>query len=63
MAEQERRPDSADLAVIGCGWVLIVAVVSVPGLVVDDGPLIAYMAGLGAVIASLWARKRLRRRG
>lgn len=62
MHRQERsRPDSADLAVVGCGWILIVAVVTLPGLIAKDGPLTAYMAVLGAVIGSLWARKRLRR--
>ena len=62
MRRQERsRPDSADLAVVGCGWILIVAVVALPGLIAKDGPLTAYMVVLGVVIGSLWARKRLRR--
>lgn len=62
MRRQEgSRPDSADLAVVGCGGILIVAVVSLPGVIAKDGPLTAYMAVLGAVIGVLWARQRLRR--
>ena len=59
--QDRRRPDSADLAVVGCGWILIVAVVSLPGVIAKDGALTAYMTVLGAVSGFLWARQRLRR--
>ncbi|MFB0619786.1 MULTISPECIES: hypothetical protein [Streptomyces] len=45
----------------GCGWLLIVAVISLPGLLLKDGPLTAYMATVGGLIGFLWARKRLHR--
>ncbi|KPH98193.1 hypothetical protein OK006_1439 [Actinobacteria bacterium OK006] len=58
---ERRRPDSADLVVAGCGWLLIVAVIAMPGLILNDGPLTAYMAVVGGVIGFLWARRRLYR--
>lgn len=58
---QRRRPDPADLVVAGCGWLLIVTVVALPGLSLNDGPLTAYLVILGGVIGFLWARRRLRR--
>jgi hypothetical protein len=58
---ERRRPDSADLAVAGCGWLLIVAVIAMPGIVLNDGPLTAYMVVVGGVIGFLWARRRLYR--
>jgi hypothetical protein len=58
---ERRRPDSADLVVAGCGWLLIVAVIAMPGLILSDGPLTAYMAVVGGVIGFLWARRRLYR--
>lgn len=62
MRRQEAgRPDSADLAVVGCGWILITGVVALPGILSKDGPLTTFMAVLGMVIGSLWARQRLRR--
>ncbi|MFF3937495.1 hypothetical protein [Streptomyces phaeofaciens] len=61
MEHEQPRPDGADLATAGCGWLLIVAVIALPGLVLNDGPLTAYMVVVGGVIASLWVRKRLRR--
>ncbi|MES4890167.1 MULTISPECIES: hypothetical protein [unclassified Streptomyces] len=61
MQNEQRRPDSADLVVAGCGWLLIVAVISLPGLLLKDGPLTAYMATVGGLIGFLWARKRLHR--
>ncbi|MFF6993737.1 hypothetical protein ACFY93_02045 [Streptomyces sp. NPDC008313] len=61
MGDERRRPDAADLVVAGCGWLLIVAVIAMPGLVLDDGPLTAYMVVVGGVIGSLWARRRLGR--
>ncbi|MFD7880472.1 hypothetical protein ACFV5G_41500 [Streptomyces sp. NPDC059766] len=61
MEHQRPRPDGAHLAVAGFGWLLIVTVVAMPGLVLNDGPLTAYMAAVGGVIGALWARKRLRR--
>ncbi|MFB7246031.1 hypothetical protein ACFCYX_26625 [Streptomyces populi] len=54
----ERRPDAADLVVAGCGWLLIVAVIASPGLLLDDGPLTAYMAVVGGVVGFLWVRGR-----
>ncbi|MFF6997592.1 hypothetical protein ACFY93_21890 [Streptomyces sp. NPDC008313] len=45
----------------GCGWLLIVAVVAMPGLLVNDDLLTAYMAALGGVIGLLWVRRRLHR--
>ncbi|MGW2746740.1 hypothetical protein [Streptomyces sp. NPDC001450] len=61
MQNEQRHPDSADLVVAGCGWLLIVAVISLPGLLSKDGPLTAYMAGVGGLIGFLWVRGRLRR--
>ncbi|MFF0042371.1 hypothetical protein ACFYRG_40245 [Streptomyces mirabilis] len=61
MENERRRPDSADLVVAGCGWLLIVAVIAMPGLILNDGPLTAYMAAVGGVIGFLWARRRLYR--
>ncbi|MFJ7152351.1 hypothetical protein ACIQVT_29855 [Streptomyces sp. NPDC100445] len=56
---ERRRPDPADLVVAGCGWLLIVAVISLPGILVKDGPLTAYMAVVGGSIGFLRARRRL----
>ncbi|CAM5475630.1 hypothetical protein SALBM311S_10245 [Streptomyces alboniger] len=61
MENEQSRPDGAHLATAGCGWLLIVAVIAAPGLILNDGPLTAYLVVLGGVIGSLWARKRLRR--
>jgi hypothetical protein len=58
---ERRRPDSADLVVAGCGWLLIVGVIAMPGLILNDGPLTAYMVVVGGVIGFLWARRRLHR--
>ncbi|MFF2935484.1 hypothetical protein [Streptomyces mirabilis] len=61
MEDERRRPDSADLVVAGCGWLLIVAVIAMPGLILNDGPLTAYMAVVGGVTGFLWVRRRLYR--
>ncbi|MET7704450.1 hypothetical protein [Streptomyces sp. NPDC005485] len=61
MDNEKRRPDSADIGMAGCGWLLIVAVIAVPGLILNDGPLTAYLVIVGGVVGFLWARKRLRR--
>ncbi|MCT9011219.1 hypothetical protein ACWGKW_21015 [Streptomyces sp. NPDC054766] len=61
MEGERRRPDAADLVVAGCGWLLIVAVIASPGLLLNDGPLTAYMAVVGGVTGLLWVRKRLYR--
>ncbi|RPE41288.1 hypothetical protein EDD90_4371 [Streptomyces sp. Ag109_O5-1] len=61
MEDERRRPDSADLAVAGCGWLLFVAVIAMPGLILDDGPLTAYMAVVGGAIGFLWVRRKLHR--
>ncbi|MGW0966592.1 hypothetical protein [Streptomyces sp. NPDC002516] len=61
MENQRRRPDAADLVVAGCGWLLIVTVVALPGLALNDGPLTAYLVILGGVIGFLWTRRKLRR--
>ncbi|WRZ92339.1 hypothetical protein OHB54_26720 [Streptomyces sp. NBC_01007] len=45
----------------GCGWLLIVAVIASPGLLLNDGPLTAYMAFVGGVTGLLWVRKKLYR--
>lgn len=45
--------------VAGCGWLLIVGGVASPGLLLNDGPLTAYMAVVGGVAGLLWVRKRL----
>ncbi|MGW1727535.1 hypothetical protein ACWCQK_32040 [Streptomyces sp. NPDC002306] len=60
MENERRRPDSADLVVAGCGWLLIVTVIALPGLALNDGPLTAYLVVLGGLIGFLWARRRLR---
>ncbi|MET9897924.1 hypothetical protein [Streptomyces sp. NPDC006446] len=59
MDEERRRPDGADLVVAGCGWLLIVGGVASPGLLLNDGPLTAYMAVVGGVAGLPWVRKRL----
>jgi hypothetical protein len=59
--DERRRPDSADLVVAGCGWLLIVAVIALPGLILNDGPLTVYMVVVGGIIGFLWARRRLYR--
>ncbi|MFD9936541.1 hypothetical protein [Streptomyces luteogriseus] len=61
MEDERRRPDSADLVVAGCGWLLIVAVIALPGLILNDGPLTVYMVVVGGIIGFLWARRRLYR--
>ncbi|MBD0743094.1 hypothetical protein BG418_16085 [Streptomyces sp. CBMA152] len=61
MQNERRRPDSADLVVAGCGWLLITTVIALPGLLLKDGPLTAYMIVVGGLIGFLWARKRLHR--
>ncbi|MET8134506.1 MULTISPECIES: hypothetical protein [unclassified Streptomyces] len=61
MGDGRRRPDAADLVVAGCGWLLIVAAIASPGLLLNDGPLTAYMVVVGAVTGLLWVRKRLYR--
>lgn len=45
----------------GCGWLLIVAVIAMPGLILNDGPLTVYLVVVGGVIGFLRARKRLLR--
>lgn len=45
----------------GCGLLLIVAIVAMPGLALNDGPLTAYLVVVGGLIGGLWARKRLHR--
>ncbi|MET7988531.1 hypothetical protein [Streptomyces sp. NPDC005281] len=60
MENERRRPDSADMAVAGCGWLLIVGIIASPGLALNDGPLTAYLMIVGGVIGFLWARRRLR---
>lgn len=57
--QQERRADSAQLTVAGCGWLLIVVVVALPGFLAKDVPLTVFMAALGAVAGGLWARRKL----
>ena len=37
------------------------AVIAMPGLILNDGPLTVYLVVVGGVIGFLWARKRLRR--
>ncbi|MER6559992.1 hypothetical protein ABT300_20115 [Streptomyces sp. NPDC001027] len=59
--ERRRAADAADLVVAGCGWLLTVTVVALPGLVLNDGPLTAYLVVVGGVIGLLWARSRLHR--
>jgi hypothetical protein len=59
--DEGRRPDSADIGMAGCGWLLIVAVIAMPGLILNDGPLTVYLVVVGGVIGFLWARKRLLR--
>ncbi|MFJ6833170.1 hypothetical protein [Streptomyces sp. NPDC091209] len=61
MEDGGRRHDAADLVVAGCGWLLIVAVIASPGLLLNDGPLTAYMAVLGGAAGLPWVRKRLYR--
>ncbi|MEU3085687.1 hypothetical protein ACWCQ0_22270 [Streptomyces massasporeus] len=61
MEDEHGRPDSADLVVAGCGWVLIVAIIALPGLILNDGPLTVYMVVVGGIIGFLWARRRLYR--
>ncbi|CAL2069334.1 hypothetical protein FSY75_05405 [Streptomyces sp. TR1341] len=61
MQNERGRPDSADLVVAGCGWLLIVAVISLPGILLNDGALTTYMAVVGGLIGFLWARGRLHR--
>ncbi|WP_158761531.1 hypothetical protein [Streptomyces sp. NRRL S-146] len=61
MEDERRRPDSADLVVAGCGWLLIVAVIALPGLLLNDVPLTVYMVVVGGIIGFLWARRRLYR--
>ncbi|MEU2915835.1 hypothetical protein ACFYM3_41120 [Streptomyces massasporeus] len=61
MEDERGRPDSADLVVAGCGWVLIVAIIALPGLILNDGPLTVYMVVVGGIIGFLWARRRLYR--
>ncbi|MDF3300549.1 hypothetical protein [Streptomyces tropicalis] len=61
MQNERSRPDSADLVVAGCGWLLIVAVISLPGLLLKDGPLTASMSVVGGLIGFLRARRRLHR--
>ncbi|MET8407603.1 hypothetical protein ABZV34_05735 [Streptomyces sp. NPDC005195] len=61
MEDERDRPDAADLGVAGCGWLLIVAVIAAPGLLLNDGPLTAYLAVPGGVAGFLWARDRLYR--
>ncbi|MFI7141730.1 hypothetical protein ACIBQ5_29690 [Streptomyces massasporeus] len=61
MEDERRRPDSADLVVAGCGWLLIVVVIALPGLILNDGPLTVYMVVVGGIIGFLWARRRLYR--
>ncbi|MFF4400307.1 hypothetical protein [Streptomyces sp. NPDC001480] len=61
MENERHRPDAADLAVAGCGWLLIVAVIAMPGLALNDGPLTAYMAVVGGAIGFLWVRRKLYR--
>lgn len=58
---EQPRPDGAHLATAGCGWLLIVAVIAMPGLLLNDGPVTVYLMVVGGVIGSLWVRKRLRR--
>lgn len=60
MENERRRPDSADLVVAGCGWLLIVTVIALPGLALNHGPLTAYLVVVGGLIGFLWARRRLR---
>ncbi|MFF3616379.1 hypothetical protein [Streptomyces sp. NPDC002580] len=62
MENDRHRPDPADLVVAGCGWLLIVTVVAMPGLVLDDGALTAYLVVVGGAIGFPWARRRLRGR-
>ncbi|AVV42120.1 hypothetical protein C6376_12445 [Streptomyces sp. P3] len=59
--ERRHAADAADLVVAGCGWLLTVTVVALPGLLLDDGPLTAYLVVVGGVIGLLWARSRLHR--
>jgi hypothetical protein len=59
--DERRRPDAADVGLAGCGLLLIVAVVAMPGLLLNDGPLTAYLVVVGGVVGFLWAHKRLRR--
>ncbi|MFG2134631.1 hypothetical protein ACGFNV_43675 [Streptomyces sp. NPDC048751] len=61
MKKERLRPDGADVSAAGCGWLLITAVIAIPGFVLNDGPLTLYLVVVGGVIGSLWARKRLRR--
>jgi hypothetical protein len=61
MEDGRRRPDAADLVVAGCGWLLIVAAIASPGLLLNDGPLTAYMAAVGGVAGLPWVRRRLYR--
>ncbi|MEU8587862.1 hypothetical protein AB0C59_12825 [Streptomyces sp. NPDC048664] len=61
MDSDRRRPDAVDLGAAGCGWLLIVAVASLPGMLLDDGEVTAYLAVVGALIGLPWARGRLRR--
>ncbi|MGW3916759.1 hypothetical protein ACWEBX_35415 [Streptomyces sp. NPDC005070] len=61
MDNEARRPDAADIGMAGCGWLLIVAVIAMPGLILNDGPLTVYLVVVGGVIGFLWARKRLLR--
>ncbi|MGW1207261.1 hypothetical protein [Streptomyces cyaneofuscatus] len=60
MAPEQHRPDPADVAVAGCGWVAITAVIAFPGLALRDGAVTAFLVAIGGIIGMLWARKRLR---
>lgn len=55
------RPDGADVATAGCGWLLMTAAIALPGFILNDGPLTLYLVVVGGVTGCLWARKRLRR--
>ncbi|MGW5176624.1 hypothetical protein ACWERY_20000 [Streptomyces sp. NPDC004082] len=61
MDNEGRRPDAAVIGLAGCGWLLIVAVIAMPGLILNDGPLTLYLVVVGGVIGILWLRRRLRR--
>ena len=61
MKNEQPRPDGADVATAGCGWLLIMAVIAIPGYILNDGHLTLYLVVVGGVIGYLCVRRRLRR--